>query len=129
MHVIDLVPAEGITHDGPTAVMRLAIALQGLPTDGGSLAGRLYVHKVRGDHESATTSPLALYLTARVGAAVTVTGVCIEVDHEDFSYRMRTPDFVRDFLLDAASGDFPLTEGEPSIGDVTAIDAFATVHR
>ena len=129
MNPIDLLPIESVTHDGPTAVMRLAIALQGLPKDGGSLAAQLYVHKVRGIVNDTRRDPLALYLTARVGAQVIVGGSLIEVEHEDFHYQMLTPEWVEHFLCDLVSGEHPLIEGEPSIGDVRAVDAFASLAR
>ena len=129
MNPIDLLPIESVTHDGPTAVMRLAIALQGLPKDGGSIAARLYVHKVHGRVHHVRLDPLALYLTARVGAEVNIGNRWVTVSHEDWQYQERAPEWIEHFLCECEDGMHPLIEGEPSIGDVRAVDAFASLAR
>ena len=123
---IDLLPLGDYTHDAPTAVLRLDIALRGLPHDTGSLGAHLFIAGVRGLPHQLRLHPIEVMLTACVGADVEVSGVTIEITHDDWRFQMRCPSWLADFYRDCIEGGHPLIEGQPCVGTVRPIDPFAT---
>ena len=125
MTTTDWLPISHVTHDGPTAAMRLDIALAGLPRTSGEIASVLNLARVKGNPHRIDEAPAEVYLSAKVGARVRCTGVSIEITHDDWRYEMRCPSWLQDFTRDCWEGLYPLIEGEPSIGTVECIDIFS----
>lgn len=125
---LDLLTPEAITHDGPTAAMRLDIAIAGLPHTTGEIVGELVRHGVKGQPHQLDSHPLEVYLSARVGAYVGLSGVNVTIRHDDWCYQMKTPTWLADFYNDCIDGLHPLVEGAPCVGDVQPVDIFAGRH-
>ena len=126
--VMDFLPVTALCNDGPTAAMRLDIALAGLPHTTGELVGVLNNMRVRGNPQQSGEGPLEVYLSARCGAYVTITADNITVASDDWSYTMRAPVWARHFQFDCEDGYHPLLDGRTSVGDVQPVDIFAGAH-
>lgn len=125
----DWLPIENVTHDGATAVMRLDIATTVLEHDGALLAAYMFNAGVTGQPHQLQTHPVEVLLSALVGVQVEVSGVSIELVHDDWRYTCKCPTWLADFYRDCIDGKHPLLEGEPRTGMVHAVDVFARLAR